>query len=161
LYVAAHYPIYPIGVDLDLVAEVLSQSLKEMNYQAHQFRVTKLMREISMGLTIAENPYIRSFKDRIAYANEVRRLLRDEARLRWLLARYDHSALRSENGGLASMQSCLLMRLVRMSGPKKHPSYIKRTLSANSNVLRRSHFFVAFMVDSLFLCPRTRHKRRD
>ena len=38
--------VAPIGVDLELVAEVLSQSLKEMNYQAHQFRVTKLMREI-------------------------------------------------------------------------------------------------------------------
>jgi len=59
--------VAPIGVDLDLVAEMLSQSLKEMNYQAHQFRVTKLMREIPTGLTIAEKPYIQSFKDRIAY----------------------------------------------------------------------------------------------
>jgi hypothetical protein len=69
----------PIGVDLELVAEVLSQSLKEMNYQAHQFRVTKLMREIPTGVSIAETPYIQSFKDRIAYANEVRRLLGDDA----------------------------------------------------------------------------------
>ncbi len=82
--------VAPIGVDLDLVAEVLSQALKEMNYQAHQFRVTKLMREIPTGLTIAENPYIQSFKDRIAYANEVRRLLGDEA-----LAALAISAIRS------------------------------------------------------------------
>jgi hypothetical protein len=82
--------VAPIGVDLELVAEVLSQSLKEMNYQAHQFRVTKLMREIPNGLTIAENPYIRSFKDRIAYANEVRRLLGDE-----VLAALAISAIRS------------------------------------------------------------------
>jgi hypothetical protein len=54
---------------------VLSQSLKEMNYQAHQFRVTKLMREIRTELTIAETPYIQSFKDRIAYANEERHLI--------------------------------------------------------------------------------------
>jgi deoxycytidylate deaminase len=82
--------VAPIGVDLELVAEVLSQSLKEMNYQAHQFRVTRLMREIPTGLTIAENPYIQSFKDRIAYANEVRRLLGDEA-----LATLAISAIRS------------------------------------------------------------------
>jgi deoxycytidylate deaminase len=82
--------VAPIGVDLDLVAEVLSQSLKEMNYQAHQFRVTKLMREIPTGLTIAEKPYIQSFKDRIVYANEVRRLLGDEA-----LAALAISAIRS------------------------------------------------------------------
>lgn len=82
--------VAPIGVDLDLVAEVLSQSLKEMNYHAHQFRVTKLMREISTGLQIAESPYIQSFKDRIAYANEVRRLLGDDA-----LAALAISAIRS------------------------------------------------------------------
>jgi cytidine deaminase len=82
--------VAPIGVDLELVAEVLSQSLKEMDYQAHQFRVTKLMREIPTGLAIAETPYIQSFKDRIAYANEVRRLLGDEA-----LAALAISAIRS------------------------------------------------------------------
>ncbi len=82
--------VAPIGVDLELVAEVLTQSLKEMNYQAHQFRVTKLMREIPTGLAIAEAPYIQSFKDRIAYANEVRRLLGDDA-----LAALAISAIRS------------------------------------------------------------------
>src|ERR1700690_1899202 len=55
--------VAPIGVDLDLVAEVLSQSLKEMNYQAHHFRLTRLMREIPTGLTISETPYVQSFKD--------------------------------------------------------------------------------------------------
>lgn len=82
--------VAPIGVDLDLVAEVLSQALKEMSYQAHQFRVTKLMREVPTGLSIAEGPYIQSFKDRIAYANEVRRLLGDDA-----LAALAISAIRS------------------------------------------------------------------
>lgn len=82
--------VAPIGVDLDLVAEVLSQSLKEMDYQTHQFRVTSLMREISTGLTVADSPYIQSFKDRIAYANEVRRLLGDDA-----LAALAISAIRS------------------------------------------------------------------
>jgi hypothetical protein len=71
--------VAPIGVDLDLVAEVLSQSLKEMDYQAHQFRLTKLMREIPISLPVVDSPYIQSFKDRIAYANEVRRLFGDDA----------------------------------------------------------------------------------
>jgi deoxycytidylate deaminase len=82
--------VAPIGVDLDLVAEVLSQSLKEMDYQAHQFRLTKLMREIPVGLPLADTPYIQSFKDRIAYANEVRRLLGNDA-----LAALAISAIRS------------------------------------------------------------------
>lgn len=82
--------VAPIGVDLDLVAEVLSQALKEMNYQAHQFRLTKLMREIPTGISLDDSPYIQSFKDRIAYANEVRRLLGDDA-----LAALAISAIRS------------------------------------------------------------------
>jgi deoxycytidylate deaminase len=82
--------VAPIGVDLDIVAEVLSQSLKEVNYQTDQFRVTKLMREIPAKLTIAESPYVQSFKDRIAFANEVRRLLGDDA-----LAALAISAIRS------------------------------------------------------------------
>lgn len=72
--------VAPIGVDLDLLTEVLSQALKEMNYQAKLFRLTSLMRdEVPTGLPIVEKPYIQSFKDRIAYANEVRRLLGDDA----------------------------------------------------------------------------------
>jgi deoxycytidylate deaminase len=82
--------VAPIGVNLELLTEVLSQALKEMSYQAHHFRITKLMREVPTGLSIAENPYIQSFKDRIAYANEVRRLLGDEA-----LAALAISAIRS------------------------------------------------------------------
>jgi deoxycytidylate deaminase len=82
--------VAPIGVDLELLTEVLSQALKEMNYQAHHFRITKLMREVPTGLSIAEKPYIQSFKDRIAFANEVRRLLGDEA-----LAALAISAIRS------------------------------------------------------------------
>lgn len=38
--------VAPIGVDLDLVAELLEQSLEEMDYESHLFRLTQLMREI-------------------------------------------------------------------------------------------------------------------
>lgn len=85
--------VAPIGTDLELLTEVLSQSLREMNYLATEFRLTRLMREVPTGLPLVEKPYIRSFKDRIAYANEVRRHLGDEA-----LAALAISAIRSFRG---------------------------------------------------------------
>lgn len=69
--------VAPIGVDLDLVSEVLGQTLLEMDYEARSVRLTTLMKEVPIGLEIADTPYIKSYKDRIAYANEVRAKLGD------------------------------------------------------------------------------------
>jgi cytidine deaminase len=69
----------PVGVDLDLITEVLQSTLREMHYKTKEFRLTNLMREIPVDLSIRPSPYIASIKDRIAYANEVRRLLGNEA----------------------------------------------------------------------------------
>lgn len=71
--------VAPVGADLDLVADVLTQTLKEMKYQAHGFRLTKLMNEIPTGKSIVDTPYVNSYKSRIAYANDVRRLLGNDA----------------------------------------------------------------------------------
>ncbi len=71
--------VAPIGVDLDLIIEVLSGLLGEMNYDAREFRLTHLMRDVPAGKPIAKSPYIQSIKDRIEYANEIRRHLGDHA----------------------------------------------------------------------------------
>ena len=71
--------VAPIGVDLDLITDILEQTLREMDYEAHRFRLTQLMREIPTRITLDDGHYIGSFKARIAYANEIRRQLGDEA----------------------------------------------------------------------------------
>jgi deoxycytidylate deaminase len=71
--------VAPIGVDLDLVTDLLEQTLREMQYEARRFRLTQLMREVPIDLSTGDIHYIGSFKERIAYANEVRRQLGDEA----------------------------------------------------------------------------------
>ncbi|HEX3863813.1 MAG TPA: anti-phage dCTP deaminase [Stellaceae bacterium] len=71
--------IAPIGVDLDLIIEVLEQTLREMDYRVLLVRLTQLMREVPVGLSLENTPYIKSFQDRIRYANEVRRQLGNEA----------------------------------------------------------------------------------
>lgn len=65
----------PIGVDLDLVVNVLCAALDDVRYEAHTFRITELMREVSAALPLDAPYYIESFKQRITYANKVRELL--------------------------------------------------------------------------------------
>jgi cytidine deaminase len=74
--------IAPIGVDLDMVSEVLDTTLREMRYQAHVLRVTQLMREIGIeapempfDASLPEGSFIRSYRERIAYANKIRGVL--------------------------------------------------------------------------------------
>jgi hypothetical protein len=71
--------VAPIGVDLSLITDVLDRALQEMDYRVRVFRLTELMREVPTGLPLAPTPYIQSYRDRIAYANEVRRQLGDAA----------------------------------------------------------------------------------
>lgn len=71
--------IAPIGVDLGLVSEVLVQTLREMQYEAHGFRLTHLMQELPIGLPLDAGTHVASFQQRIAYANAVCERLGDEA----------------------------------------------------------------------------------
>jgi len=71
--------VAPIGVDLDFVTNVLEQALQEMDYEASTFRLTVLMAEIAVGLPLGDAPYVQSYRNRIAYANEVRSLLGNDA----------------------------------------------------------------------------------
>lgn len=82
--------VAPIGVDLDLITDVLDHMLQEMDYRVREFRLTTLMQEVPTGLPLDPTPYIQSYRDRIAYANEVRRQLGDDA-----LAALTISALRT------------------------------------------------------------------
>ena len=71
--------VAPIGVDLDLVSSVLGDALDEMKYATHVLRLTRLMKEVKLDLPLDGSPYIKSFKDRIAYANAIRLEVGDEA----------------------------------------------------------------------------------
>lgn len=88
----------PVGVDLDYVGEVLGQSLKEVGYEARTLRVTKLMQEVPVGLPLGAAGSIDSFKQRIAYANEVCEILKRKDALA-ILAVSAIREFRLEEGG--------------------------------------------------------------
>lgn len=82
--------VAPIGVDLNLVSEVLAATIEEMGYNHTLLRLTELMREAKIKLPLDAQTYVESYKQRISYANEVRRKLGVAA-----LAALSISAIRS------------------------------------------------------------------
>lgn len=88
----------PIGVDLEFVTEALSEALAEVGYDTQNFRITELMREVKVGLDLDASGYIDSFKQRIAYANKVRELLKRNDALA-ILAISAIRQFRNEKGG--------------------------------------------------------------
>jgi deoxycytidylate deaminase len=71
--------VAPIGVDLDLITTVLTQALEEVRYKVVPIKLTSLMGDVQTGLDLSATTYIAHFRQRIAYANQVRVLLGDEA----------------------------------------------------------------------------------
>src|SRR4051812_44928376 len=71
--------VAPIGIDLDMVSDALEQTLQEMGYRARRFRLTQLMAEIPVEVPLTDSSYIESYKQRIAYANEVCRHIGKDA----------------------------------------------------------------------------------
>ncbi|WP_127088311.1 anti-phage dCTP deaminase [Aquabacter cavernae] len=71
--------VAPIGVDLNLVSDLLAEALTEMQYETQLFRLTALMQDAFPERTVAKSPYIQSIKDRIAFANDVRAQAGDHA----------------------------------------------------------------------------------
>jgi len=77
--------VAPIGVDLELVSEILNVTLREVRYDAHVLRLTTLMRAVGVTLPANLDPlspeqsHISSYKERIAYANAIR----SELGVRW------------------------------------------------------------------------------
>ena len=69
----------PIGVDLDIVVEALTEHLKEMDYATNLIRLTSLMKEVPTSISLPAASYVASYRHRIAYANDVRRRLGDDA----------------------------------------------------------------------------------
>jgi cytidine deaminase len=89
--------VAPIGVDLDMVSEVLGGTLHEMHYRAQVLRLTQLMREVPVTIPPESRDSMRpkqslvsSYKERIAHANAIRACFGDIA-----LAALAISAIRS------------------------------------------------------------------
>lgn len=150
--------VAPVGVDLDLVTDVLTQLLREMRYESRLFRLTALMTEVPTGLPLSSATYIQSIKDRIAYANDVRNKLGDDA-----LAALAVSAIRTFRGEQWRMQE-----LVDRAGDKKMPeetplpnqSYIIRQMKRPEEIaLLRNVYGPQFIAISAYCSQDSRFRK--
>lgn len=142
--------VAPVGVDLDLVTDVLTQLLHEMRYESRLIRLTALMTEVPTELPLSTAPYIQSVKDRIAYANEVRNKLGDDA-----LAALAVSAIRTFRDEQWRMQS--VERTEDKKRPEETPipsqSYIIRQMKRPEEIaLLRNVYGPQFIAISAY-CP--------
>ena len=71
--------VAPVGVDLTMVSEALDVNLGEMRYSTHVLRITKLMYDVAVEvrqevgeLMLKDESHVRSYQERIAYANAIR-----------------------------------------------------------------------------------------
>jgi deoxycytidylate deaminase len=84
--------VAPVGIDLDMIIEVLTAELNHHKYLSHIVHVTKTMRDVPCRTTIVPEPYLDSIKSRIRYADEIcERMKREDA-----LAAITISAIQSE-----------------------------------------------------------------
>lgn len=72
--------VAPVGVDLDMVIEVLNTELNLQKYRCSVLQITQIMREVPSNIEINDNLYLDRIKTRIAYADEIcSRLEREDA----------------------------------------------------------------------------------
>lgn len=152
--------VAPIGVDLDVVTDALSELLQEVGYRAFLFRLTRLMVEVPTGLALSEGPYVASYKSRIAYANAICNRLGQDA-----MAALAISAIRSARVDLWKERTeQYLETLPEGVHPQETPipsqAYIIRQLKRPEEVrLLRSIYGRQFILVSAYTSQDTRLKR--
>src|SRR6266436_2684408 len=72
--------VAPVGVNLDMVIEVLITELNLQNYGYKVLHVTEIMKDVPSNIEIKNGPYLDRIKTRIAYADEIcSRIEREDA----------------------------------------------------------------------------------
>lgn len=63
--------VAPVGVNLDMIIEVLNTELSLQKYECSTLHVTEVMRDVPSNIELREEPYLERIKTRIAYADEI------------------------------------------------------------------------------------------
>jgi hypothetical protein len=72
--------VAPVGVNLDMIIEVLNTELGLQKYSTSTFHVTEIMKDVPSNIVIKDEPYLDRIRTRIAYADEIcSRIEREDA----------------------------------------------------------------------------------
>lgn len=104
-----------VGTDLGLIAEILSETLNEVNYKSHLVHVIELLREINgLETQLKDNPVYDRYASRMDVGNEFREKVKRGDALALLSIQYIREQLRG--------------KLSPGSGPASRYAYILRSL---------------------------------
>lgn len=88
--------VAPVGVDLDMIIEVLNTELILQKYNTSIIQVTEIMRDVPSNIILTDEPYLDRINSRIEYADEIcSRVEREDA-----LAAITITAIQSIREGL-------------------------------------------------------------
>ncbi|MVT53906.1 hypothetical protein GPL17_25875 [Bradyrhizobium yuanmingense] len=88
--------VAPVGVDLDMIIEVLNTELILQKYDTSIIQVTEIMRDVPSNIVLKDEPYLDRINSRIEYADEIcSRVEREDA-----LAAITITAIQSIREGL-------------------------------------------------------------
>ncbi len=72
--------VAPVGVDLDMIIEVLTTELILQKYNISTIQVTEIMRDVPSNIVLQDEPYLERINTRIEYADEIcSRIEREDA----------------------------------------------------------------------------------
>lgn len=72
--------VAPVGVDLDMIIEVLTTELILQKYNTSTIHVTQIMQDVPSNIVLKEEPYLDRITTRIDYADEIcNRVEREDA----------------------------------------------------------------------------------
>jgi len=72
--------VAPVGVNLDMIIEVLNTELSLQKYNCSTLHITEIMKDVPSNIVIKDEPYLARIKSRIAYADEIcSRIEREDA----------------------------------------------------------------------------------
>jgi hypothetical protein len=72
--------VAPVGVDLDMIIEVLTTELSLQKYNASILHITEIMKDVPSNIVLLDEPYLQRIETRIEYADEIcNRIEREDA----------------------------------------------------------------------------------
>jgi hypothetical protein len=137
--------VAPVGVNLDMIIEVLVTELNLQKYSTSILHVTEIMKDVPSNIQIKEEPYLERIKTRIAYADEIcARIEREDA-----LAAITISAIQSSREKFNRERAAKESRELILEDSQSR-SYSTLSSYASLSVPKKSRYFDRSMARYFF-----------
>jgi len=124
--------VAPVGVDLDMIVEVLTTELILQKYNTSTIHVTQIMQDVPSNIVLKEEPYLERITTRIEYADEICSRIEREDALAAITITAIQSIREELNRGLANKHGEKLP-----SDPKSLQEALQQPIPKQAYILRQ------------------------